>query len=44
MESGAQNALTLINSRELVLLLPLELTVERLGQNPALLWALDGFD
>jgi len=44
MESGDQNALTLINLRELVLLLPSELTVERLGQNPAQLWALDGFD
>jgi hypothetical protein len=44
MESGAQNAPTLINFREYVLLLPPELTVERLGQNPALLWALEGFD
>lgn len=44
MESGGQNALTLIKLRESVLLLPSEFTVQGLGRDPASLWALAGFD
>jgi len=44
MESGGQNALTLIKLRGSVLLLPPEFTVQGLGRDPASLWALDGFD